>query len=98
MPAILQTDRVSPDEDISAAFLRDSTLRKGDIVVFQDGPRVFRGKRRSALHEMSDFEDLSASSLVGEQTRQDIMTRTEAFLSDERSLSLTVRPSNRRKQ
>jgi len=96
-PASLQPDSVSLDEGIPTVLMRDATLRRGDVVVFQDGPRVFRGNGRSPLHQMRDFEDLSASSLVGEQTREEIMARTETVLTDERRLSLTAKPSNGRK-
>ena len=36
------------------ALLTDRTLRYGDIVVFPDGPRVFRG-RAGSRHAVSDF-------------------------------------------
>src|SRR4051812_40192858 len=35
-------------------LLADRTLRRGDIVVFPDGPRVFTG-RAGSRHEVSDF-------------------------------------------
>ncbi len=90
---------VSWEGDIGAVFMRDSTLRRGDIIVFPDGPRVFNGKSRNTLHQMSDFEDLGASLLVTEQTRQDILAATtQSPPRDEVRLSFTARPSNRRKR
>ena len=51
-------------------LLADSTLRRGDIVVFPDGPRVFSGDH-GARHSLSDFEPLSRSaSLVPPSTRK----------------------------
>jgi hypothetical protein len=39
-------------------LLADSTLRRGDIVMFPDGPRVFMGQARSQ-HALADFEPIS---------------------------------------
>jgi hypothetical protein len=39
-------------------LLADSTLRRGDIVMFPDGPRVFVG-RPGRQHALADFEPLS---------------------------------------
>ena len=39
-------------------LLADKTLRKGDIVVFPDGPRVFQGKEGGG-QVLSDFVKLS---------------------------------------
>ncbi|HEX2725253.1 MAG TPA: hypothetical protein VHN20_05490 [Beijerinckiaceae bacterium] len=50
------------------ALLHDPTLRKGDIVMFPDGPRVFRG-RPGARHAMSDFAAISRSDNVARATR-----------------------------
>jgi hypothetical protein len=95
-PTGLRMEPVAPDEGIAAAFMRDFTLQRGDIVVFPDGPRVFNGGSRNTLHQMSDFEDLKASPLVSERTRQEVMAATEAVPKDESRLSFTVRPSSRR--
>src|SRR4051812_15535289 len=45
-------------------LLADRTLRPGDIVVFPDGPRVFKG-RVGTHHAISDFARLSASEIAG---------------------------------
>jgi hypothetical protein len=51
-------------------LLADSTLQRGDIVVFPDGPRVFSGDH-GARHSLGDFEPLSqAASLVPPSTRK----------------------------
>ena len=50
-------------------LLADSTLRRGDIVVFPDGPRVFNGDH-GTRHSLADFEPVSrAASLVPASTR-----------------------------
>jgi len=43
-------------------LLRDPTLRNGDIVVFPDGPRVFRGGSGSQ-HALSDFVKLTSKDI-----------------------------------
>lgn len=51
-------------------LLADSTLRRGDIVVFPDGPRVFNGDH-GTRHSLADFEPVSrAASLVPASTRK----------------------------
>jgi hypothetical protein len=51
-------------------LLADSTLRRGDVVVFPDGPRVFNGDH-GARHSLADFEPVSrAASLVPASTRK----------------------------
>jgi hypothetical protein len=40
-------------------LLADSTLRRGDIVMFPDGPRVFAGEHGSR-HTLADFERIDA--------------------------------------
>ena len=50
-------------------LLSDPTLRAGDIVMFPDGPRVFRG-RPGAQHASADFVKISASKDVPKSTRK----------------------------
>lgn len=51
-------------------LLADSTLQRGDIVVFPDGARVFNGDSGSR-HTLSDFEPVSrAASLVAPSMRK----------------------------
>jgi hypothetical protein len=65
------TDVKDPDRRPNPliALLHDPTLRKGDIVMFPDGPRVFRG-RRGTQHAMSDFGEISRSDNVSKATRK----------------------------
>jgi len=94
-PASLQSEPVLAEQGIAAAFLRDGTLRRGDIVVFPDGPRVFNGSRRSPRHHMDDFEGLKDSAPVSDETRDRIIAATAAGPADETVLSFTAKPSNR---
>jgi hypothetical protein len=50
-------------------LLSDPTLRPGDIVMFPDGPRVFRG-HRGAQHASADFVKVSAAKEVPKSTRK----------------------------
>jgi hypothetical protein len=43
------------------ALLSDPTLRRGDIVMFPDGPRIFTGQH-GTQHALDDFEPVSARS------------------------------------
>jgi hypothetical protein len=51
-----------------AALLIDRTLRPGDVVIFPDGPRVFRGTPGSQ-HAVFDFVKLTAAKGVPSATR-----------------------------
>jgi hypothetical protein len=44
-------------------LLTDSTLRDGDIVVFPDGPRVFRGSP-GRKHQLTDFVGITQRSVA----------------------------------
>ncbi|WP_462123468.1 hypothetical protein [Methylorubrum aminovorans] len=63
----------------TAALLRDETLRPGDIVVMQNGPRVFMGHgdrgrgTKAARHRMSDFEDVKHARTINAKTRRQLM-------------------------
>jgi len=50
----------SKRENPLRALLRDHTLRYGDIVMFPDGPRVFKGQPGD-WHDVRDFVALSGS-------------------------------------
>jgi hypothetical protein len=78
------------------AFLNDSTLRRGDIVVFADGPRVFSGDDRRAPRHVGNFENLATSGLVDEATRQHVLAATAQAPATEVKLSFRARPRARR--
>jgi hypothetical protein len=44
-------------------LLADATLRDGDIVVFPEGPRVFRG-RVGTKHRMDDFAPVTKTNVA----------------------------------
>ena len=52
----------------AAAFLQDKTLRPGDIVVLQDGARVFTGSADKP-HSVKDFESIGRSDFIDRHTR-----------------------------
>jgi hypothetical protein len=55
-----------------ARLLNDPTLRRGDIVIFPEGPRVFTGASY-APHALHDFADLRGSRMVSEATRKQVL-------------------------
>jgi len=58
-----------------AALLQDATLRPGDVVVFRDGPKVFKGGR-DLPHAVADFESLERSRLVSKAARKMVLALT----------------------
>jgi hypothetical protein len=73
-PTVAKPLPPDPDkrENPLTSLLRDPTLRYGDIVVFSDGPRVFRGEPGSR-HSIGDFVLLSASRDVAPATRKMVL-------------------------
>jgi hypothetical protein len=67
----------STEDELVASILNDQTLRRGDIVVFPTGPRVFKGTPKRS-HVMADFEDLRTSSAIAAGARTDVLARTGA--------------------
>lgn len=68
------TDRQTPLDmkaGPAAAFMKDETLRPGDIVVMKDGAKVFTG-RRDDRHTARDFESVGRSDLVDRRTRNQL--------------------------
>ncbi|WP_246733022.1 hypothetical protein [Methylobacterium sp. BTF04] len=59
----------------AAAFLKDETLRPGDIVVLKDGIKVFVG-RTDGSHAPRDFEAVGRSDFVDRQTRLKLAAMT----------------------
>jgi len=55
-----------------AALMRDATLRPGDIVMFPDGARVFKGDR-GLPHAASSFEDVGQSRYVSKAARKTLL-------------------------
>jgi hypothetical protein len=92
MPERAKPARASTDREIISNLMTDSTLQKGDIVVFPSGPRVFRGNGGSA-HRASDFEDLRASRLVGENVRNTVLASTRGSASTQ--VAATAPPNGR---
>jgi hypothetical protein len=73
LPSPTLSKPVPPDpakrENPLASLLRDPTLRYGDIVMFPDGARVFRGGP-GGRHSPHDFAPVSASRDVAPSTRK----------------------------
>lgn len=68
---ILITDRQVPldmKDGAAQAFLKDKTLRPGDIVVLQDGARVFTGSPDKP-HALKVFESIGRSEFIDRHTR-----------------------------
>jgi len=65
------TDRQTPldmSDGAAAAFLKDPTLRPGDIVVLNDGVKVFTGNPDKP-HAARDFESIGRSAFIDRHTR-----------------------------
>jgi hypothetical protein len=76
MPKVAKPATVKPDKEIVQALLGDRTLQAGDIVVFPDGPRVFKGSGYGGAHRLRDFEELQATRKVDSRTRQAVLAAT----------------------
>ncbi len=59
----------------AAAFMKDETLRPGDIVVMKDGMKVFVG-RPDGHHVAGDFESIGRSDFVDRHTRMKLAAMT----------------------
>jgi hypothetical protein len=55
--------RTVPNPELVESILSDPTLRRGDVVEFPDGPRVYRGNGRFSAHRVSDFEQVREAGL-----------------------------------
>jgi hypothetical protein len=55
--------------------MKDPTLREGDIVVFPEGARVYRGAS-APPHRVADFEDLRKSRAISAAVRTRILAMT----------------------
>src|SRR5215210_3136661 len=75
MPKVPKDPVVLSDAEVVAGLLKDPTLRRGDIVVFPKGPKVFTGAPGSS-HSPRDFENLRSSSAVADNTRRAVLALT----------------------
>jgi hypothetical protein len=82
MPAKAKPARATPDKELVASIMADPTLRKGDIVVFPDGPRVYRGGDGGSSRRTKAFEDLRVTRLVGEGTRKAVLAATRTTYTE----------------
>ncbi len=89
LPVRIRADHFQRPLDLkqgaAAAFMKDETLRPGDVVVLNTGPRVFTG-RVDSHHTMSDFEPVQRSAYVSNTTRKllaGMMTPVGALPADE---------------
>lgn len=62
--------RINPEKEPDW-YLRDTTLRRGDIVVLKTGPVVFEGSDRPA-HVIEDFASLKDTRYVSASGKRDI--------------------------
>jgi hypothetical protein len=84
------------DDAIVARILHDTTLRRGDIVVFPRGAKVFTAEA-GGFHTLADFEDIQSSRFVGETTRRYVMSSTGMIANpaDVRTASASLRRHQR---
>lgn len=69
------------DAEVVAKILSDATLRRGDIVVFPSGPKVFEGAASHA-HRISDFDDIRSSTFIADATRAKVLAMTGLVAAD----------------
>jgi hypothetical protein len=77
MPKVPKEPVVLSDAEIVAGLMKDPTLRRGDIVMFPKGPKVFTGSSGSS-HSPRDFEDIRSSRAVADGTRRAVLALTRA--------------------
>lgn len=70
--AKLEWQDPSKRENPLASVLRDPTLRPGDVVVFPNGPRVFKGEP-GVRHAVHDFVPVSASRDIPQASRKTLL-------------------------
>jgi hypothetical protein len=88
MPAKAKPAKEATPKEIVASLMSDPTLQPGDIVVFPNGPRVFRGHGGSR-HRARDFEDLRASRLVDNATRRTVLASTRTTYAQSTTVAST---------
>jgi hypothetical protein len=62
-PVPLKPRPIGEVENPLPKLLTDATLRDGDIVVFPDGPRIFRGSP-GRKHQLTDFVSITQKSIA----------------------------------
>jgi hypothetical protein len=65
--------RTPKNHDPIAALLHDPTLERGDIVVLDEGAKVFKGVDGGSVHHWSEFEDVQSSRAVPKTTRKMVL-------------------------
>jgi hypothetical protein len=55
------------------AILNDRSLRRGDIVMFSTGPKVFTGATRKGPWTIADFEDLATTKAMANRARDALL-------------------------
>jgi hypothetical protein len=60
-----QQAQVMPSVELVENILSDPTLRRGDVIEFPDGPRVYKGNGRFSAHKVSDFEQVREAGASG---------------------------------
>ena len=79
-PPKSQSAPATAGSDPIASLLRDPTLRPGDIVMFPDGARVFKGGR-ALPHAANSFEEVERSRLVSKASRKMVLALTKTVAS-----------------
>jgi hypothetical protein len=59
-----------------AVILQDETLKRGDVVVFPKGPKVFAGEGAAPPWSEADFEDVSGSRMMSRKSREILLAMT----------------------
>ena len=77
-PAGKQPSKPSYEGDPVSALLADKTLRAGDIVVVEDGPKVFKGDKGGKAHLWSSFEEGQSSKLLSKSDRKLVASLTKS--------------------
>ena len=85
--------QVMPNAALVENILSDPTLRRGDLVEFPDGPRVYRGNGRFSAHKVSDFEQVREAGLVDLARSGGVLPNLASVaLTQPRAASLASRP------
>jgi hypothetical protein len=73
-PAVVKPAAIAPVlTGWEQAILNDESLRRGDIVMFASGPKVFNGAARKGPWTVADFEDLATTKAVANRSREALL-------------------------